>query len=49
MKCPLIEVFGMDKLILMVKGHEIWLEKTMVKGDDVEIGLYFGHVMKMDG
>ena len=39
----------MDKLILMVKGHEIWLEKTMVKDDDVEIGVYFGHMMKADG
>ncbi|WP_269851608.1 hypothetical protein [Methanosarcina horonobensis] len=38
----------MDKLILMVKGHEIWLEKTLMKDDDVEIGLYFGHMMKPD-
>ncbi len=39
----------MDKMILMVKGHEMWLEKMKATGKDVEVGLYFGHMMKVDG
>lgn len=39
----------MDKMILMVKGHEIWLEKKKTAGNNVEFGLYYGHNMTVDG
>ncbi len=39
----------MDKMILMVRGHEIWLEASKVKDKDVEVGLFYGHNMKVDG
>jgi uncharacterized GH25 family protein len=39
----------MDKMILMVKGHEMWLEKAKSKDNEVKIGLYYGHMMETDG
>jgi uncharacterized GH25 family protein len=39
----------MDKMILMVKGHEIWLEASKVKDKNVELGLFYGHNMAVDG
>lgn len=39
----------MDKMILMVRGHEIWLELSSVKDRNVELGLYYGHNMAVDG
>jgi uncharacterized GH25 family protein len=39
----------MDKMVLMVFGHEIWLEGTKVKGSNVDIKLAYGHNMKADG
>jgi len=39
----------MDKMILMVRGHEIWLEASKIKDKNVELGLYYGHNMAVDG
>lgn len=39
----------MDKMILMVKGHEIWLEASKIKEKNVELGLFYGHNMAVDG
>ena len=38
-----------SKLELMVQGHEIWLEKSKVDGDNVELALLYGHNMRQDG
>jgi uncharacterized GH25 family protein len=43
------QVKSMDKMVLMVKGHEIWIEKPKIKGDTVEFGLCYGHNMAVDG
>ena len=39
----------MDKMVLMVFGHEIWLENATVKGTNADIKLAYGHNMKTDG
>ena len=39
----------MDKMILMVKGHEIWLEASKIKDKNVELRLFYGHNMATDG
>jgi uncharacterized GH25 family protein len=39
----------MDKLVLMVGGHEIWLEASKVKASNAEVVLAYGHNMKQDG
>ena len=39
----------MDKMILMVRGHEIWLETSKAKDTNIELGLYYGHNMAIDG
>jgi uncharacterized GH25 family protein len=39
----------MDKMILMVRGHEIWLEASRIKDKNVELGLFYGHNMAVDG
>jgi len=39
----------MDKMVLMVFGHEIWLEGMKEKGNNVDIKLMYGHNMKTDG
>ena len=39
----------MDKMVLMVKGHEIWIEKPKIKGNEVEFRLSYGHNMAVDG
>ncbi|MDI6896278.1 DUF4198 domain-containing protein [Methanocella conradii] len=39
----------MDRMILMVRGHEIWLEASKVKGKNVELELFYGHNMAVDG
>jgi len=39
-----------SKLSLMVRGHEIWLEKTgMMEKGNVELSLIFSHNMRQDG
>jgi len=40
---------AMDNMILMVRGHEIWLEASKVKDRSVELGLFYGHNMIVDG
>jgi len=39
----------MDKMLLMVFGHEIWLENVQSKGTKTDIRLMYGHNMKTDG
>jgi uncharacterized GH25 family protein len=39
----------MDKMVLMVRGHEIWLEASRLKDKNVEFGLFYGHNMAVDG
>jgi uncharacterized GH25 family protein len=39
----------MDKMVLMVFGHEIWLENANVKGTSADVRLAYGHNMKTDG
>jgi uncharacterized GH25 family protein len=39
----------MDKMIYMVGGHEIWLEASKIKDKNVELGLFYGHNMAVDG
>jgi uncharacterized GH25 family protein len=39
----------MDKMLLMVFGHEIWLESMKGKGTTAGIKLMYGHNMKTDG
>lgn len=39
----------MDKMVLMVFGHEIWLEGQNGKGTKADIKLMYGHNMKTDG
>ncbi|MDO9036461.1 MAG: DUF4198 domain-containing protein, partial [Methanoregula sp.] len=39
----------MDKMVLMVFGHEIWLESMKGKGNSIDIKLMYGHNMKTDG
>jgi uncharacterized GH25 family protein len=38
-----------SKLELMIQGHEIWLEKSKVDGEDIELALMYGHNMRQDG
>lgn len=40
---------NMDKLLLMVFGHEIWLESMKGNGTKADIKLMYGHNMKTDG
>lgn len=42
-------VIKMDKMTLMARGHEIWLEASKSKARDLEITLSYGHNMKQDG
>lgn len=39
----------MDKMILMVGGHEIFLEAASMKENEAEIILGYGHNMELDG
>ncbi|OPX61836.1 MULTISPECIES: DUF4198 domain-containing protein [unclassified Methanoregula] len=39
----------MDKMVLMVFGHEIWLENVKGRGTGTGIRLMYGHNMKTDG
>jgi len=39
----------MDKMVLMVFGHEIWLEDVKCRGTKTGIQLMYGHNMKTDG
>lgn len=36
-------------LSLMIQGHEIWLERSKIENDDVELSLVYGHNMRQDG
>jgi len=38
-----------DKLVLMVHGHEIWLESMRSGEDRVELSVLYGHNMRIDG
>jgi uncharacterized GH25 family protein len=38
-----------SKMELMMQGHEIWLETSKTKGEDVELALMYGHNMRQDG
>lgn len=36
-------------LSLMIRGHEIWLERSGIENRDIELSLVFGHNMRQDG
>jgi uncharacterized GH25 family protein len=36
-------------LSLMIRGHEIWLERSGIEKGDVELSLVYGHNMRPDG
>jgi uncharacterized GH25 family protein len=38
-----------SKMELMMQGHEIWLETSKKKDEDVELALMYGHNMRQDG
>jgi uncharacterized GH25 family protein len=38
-----------DKLALMARGHEIWLEQPKITEGTVEMDLVYGHNMRQDG
>ena len=38
-----------DKLPLMARGHEIWLENSRIENKDVELAIVYGHNMRQDG
>jgi uncharacterized GH25 family protein len=38
-----------SKLAMMIKGHEIWLEKTDAPDGKLELALIYGHNMHQDG
>jgi uncharacterized GH25 family protein len=38
-----------DKLSLMARGHEIWLENFKIEDRDVELAIVYGHNMRQDG
>jgi uncharacterized GH25 family protein len=40
---------GENKLALMARGHEIWLENSKIENGDVELALVYGHNMHQDG
>lgn len=36
-------------LSLMIQGHEIWLERSGIENNNVELSLVYGHNMRQDG
>ena len=38
-----------NKMGLMAKGHEIWLEKHGIEGNKIDLAIVYGHNMRQDG